>query len=313
MLPIDSPVFIAAALLALSLLMSLLAVIRNLRALREELPEDDSGIGGTFEAVTQDWRVVLPHLVELRNRLFYAVLALALTTAISFTFTPQMLDLLRAPLPPDARLLGSALTDQLGMFMRIALTSGFILAVPFIATQFWIFIAQGLRPNERRYVYWFVPGATILFITGVTFAYFVMLPAAIPFLLNILPGVEKLLRLTDYVSDVTRLLFWVGLSFEMPLVLSALARIGLITARQLLQGWRIAIVAIAVVSALVTPTADPINMGLVMLPLFVLYLLSIVLAALVRREKKAPKPRKTGRGSRLFRRRTKTKDVKREA
>ncbi|HJW84468.1 MAG TPA: twin-arginine translocase subunit TatC, partial [Anaerolineae bacterium] len=191
--------------------------------------------------------------------------------------------------PPDAKLLGTALTDQLGMFMRIALTAGFVLAVPFIATQFWIFIAQGLKSNEKRYVYWFVPGATILFVAGVLFAYFVMLPTAIPFLLSIFPDVHGFLRLSDYAADVTRLLFWVGLSFEMPLVLAVLARVGLVTARQLLQGWRIALVVIAVSAALITPTADPINMGLVMLPLFALYLLSVLLAALVRREKRQPK------------------------
>jgi len=303
---ISNSFLVAVGLLAGSFLLSRLAVLRNRRALIAEPPEDDSGIGGAFEAVAQDWRVILPHLTELRNRLFYAVLVLAITTAVSFTFTPQLLDLLRAPLPSDARLLGTALTDQLGMFMRIALTAGFILAVPFIATQAWIFIAQGLRANERRYVNWIVPGATILFITGIAFAYFVMLPAALPFLLNVLPDVEKTLRLNDYISDVTRLLFWVGLSFEMPLVLAVLARVGLISARQLLQSWRIALVGIAVVAALVTPTADPINMGLVMLPLFGLYLLSVLLAALVRREKREQKP-KTRRRLRLFRRKSQTK------
>ncbi len=287
----DNPALLAIALLAFSFLFSLLAILRNLRTMRAEVAEEDSGISGSIDAVAQDWRVVIPHLVELRNRLFYAVVALAIATAVSFTFTPQMLDALRAPLPPDAKIQAAAITDQLGMFMRIALTAGFLLSMPFIATQFWIFIAQGLKANERRYVYWFVPGATILFIAGVSFAYYVMLPAAIPFLLSIFPDVENLLRLSDYVSDVTRLLFWVGLSFQMPLVLAALARVGLITARQLLRGWRIAVVAIAVVAALITPTADPINMGLVMLPLFVLYLLSVLLAALMRRGEK-PRERK---------------------
>ncbi|MGH2592714.1 MAG: twin-arginine translocase subunit TatC, partial [Anaerolineae bacterium] len=181
-MPIDSPILLAATLLALSFLLSLLAILRNLRSLRDEPPDDGSDIGGMFESVAQDWRVVVPHLVELRRRLFYAVLMLAITTAVSFTFTPQLLAVLRAPLPPDAALSAIAITDQLGIFMRIALTAGFVLAVPFIATQFWIFIAQGLKSNERRAVYWFVPGATILLIAGVAFAYFVMLPAAIPFL-----------------------------------------------------------------------------------------------------------------------------------
>jgi sec-independent protein translocase protein TatC len=298
------PALLALALLGLSFLLSLLAIVRNLRSLRQEPADDGDDMGGTLEAVTRDWRVVLPHLVELRNRLFYSVGMLVITTAVTFTFTPQLLEALRRPLPNTANVIAATITDQLGMYMRIALTAGFALAVPFIATQFWIFVAQGLRPNERRYVYWFAPGATILFITGVAFAYYVMLPAAIPFLLSIFPDVENFLRLSDYVADVTRLLFWVGLSFEMPLVLAALARVGLVSARQLLQGWRIAVVGIAVVAALVTPTVDPINMGLVMLPLFVLYLLSVLLAALVRREKRAPRPKRVSTGRfRLFRKR----------
>ena len=303
MAAIDSSVLLALALLGLSFLFSLSAILRNFRSLREEPPDESSDVGGAFEAVAQDWRVVLPHLIELRRRLFFAVLALAIATAVSFTFTPQLLEALRRPLPAGANVIAATITDQLGMFMRIALTAGFVLALPFIATQFWIFIAQGLKASERRYVYWFVPGATILFIAGAAFAYFVMLPAAIPFLLSIFADVPSFLRLSDYVADVTRLLFWVGLSFELPLVAAALARVGLLSARQLLRGWRAALVAIAVVAALITPTADPINMGLVMLPLFVLYLLSILLAALVRREKKPPKPKKPGRRFRLFRRR----------
>lgn len=285
---LDNPTLIALTLLGLSFVFSLLAIARNLRSLRTE-PDDEVGdITDTIEAVTQNWRVILPHLTELRNRLFYAVLFLALTTAVSFTYTPQLLEALRRPLPPNANVIAATITDQLGMFMRIALTAGFLLAVPFIATQFWIFIGQGLKSNERRYVYWFVPAATILFIAGVSFAYFVMLPAAIPFLLSIFSDVPSFLRLSDYVADVTRLLFWVGLSFEMPLLLAALARVGLVSARQLLRGWRVAVIVIAIVAALVTPTADPINMGLVMLPLFGLYLLSILLAALVRRGREHP-------------------------
>ncbi len=306
-MPIDSPVFLAIALLALSFLFSLLAILRNLRSLSKEPTDEGSDAGGALEAVTQDWRVVVPHLVELRRRLFYATLALAIATTVSFTFTPQLLDVLRAPLPAAANVVAATITDQLGMFMRIALTAGFALAVPFIATQFWIFVGQGLKSSERRAVYWFVPGATLLFIVGVAFAYLVMLPAAIPFLLTIFPDVPSFLRLSDYVADVTRLLFWVGLSFEMPLVLAALARVGLTSARQLLRGWRVAIVAIAVVAAVVTPTADPINMGLVMLPLFALYLLSVLFAALVRREKRAPKPKRARRWRfRLFRRKSRS-------
>jgi sec-independent protein translocase protein TatC len=304
MLPIEPPL-LAIVLLAFSFLFSLLAVLVNLRSMRAEEVEEDGSLGKAIENVTTDWRVLIPHLTELRSRLFYSVIALAVTTAISFTFTPQLLDALMAPLPSDAIVVAATITDQLGMFMRIALTSGLALAMPFIATQFWIFVAKGLMANERRYIYWFVPGATILFITGAAFAYFVMLPAAIPFLLSIFEDVPNYLRLSDYVADVTRLMLWIGLAFEIPLVIAALARIGLITARQLVQGWRVAIVAIAVLAAVVTPTADPVNMALVMAPLFILYLLSILLAALVRREPKEQR-QKSQRRRRLFRRKAKS-------
>ena len=304
-MPLVDPALLVIALFAFSFLFSLLAIWRNLRVMRAEAAEEDGDLAGTLETVAQDWRVILPHLVELRNRIFYSVIMLAVTTAISFTFTSQLLDALMAPLPPDAIVVAATITDQLGMFMRIALTSGLALAMPFIATQFWIFISQGLKASERRYVYWFVPGATILFITGAGFAYFVMLPAAIPFLLSIFEDVPNYLRLSDYVADVTRLLMWIGLSFEIPLLIAALARVGLITARQLVQGWRVAVVAIAVLAALVTPTADPVNMALVMAPLSVLYLLSILLAALVRREPKE-RGQKSQRRRRLFRRKAKS-------
>ncbi len=304
-MPRVDPALLVVALFAFSFLFSLLAILRNLRVMRAEAAEEDGDLAGTLETVAQDWRVILPHLVELRNRIFYSVIMLAVTTAISFTFTSQLLDALMAPLPSDAIVVAATITDQLGMFMRIALTSGLALAMPFIATQFWIFISQGLKAGERRYVYWFVPGATILFITGAAFAYFVMLPAAIPFLLSIFEDVPNYLRLSDYVADVTRLLMWIGLSFEIPLVIAALARVGLITAGQLVQGWRVAVVAVAVLAALVTPTADPVNMALVMAPLFVLYLLSILLAALVRREPKEQR-QKSQRRRRLFRRKAKS-------
>ncbi len=289
-MPPESPILIVILLFSFSLLLSILAITRNLRALREE-PED-SDLAEVIETVSRDWRVLLPHLAELRRRLFYAIVVWAIATAAALTFTPQLLEALRAPLPPTAKIQAAAIADQIGIYMRIALTAGLVLSIPFIATQFWIFIAGGgLKPNERRYVYWFVPLATVLFVSGVAFAYFVMLPAAIPFLLSIFPNVENLLRLNDYVSDVTRLLTWIGVTFEMPLVIAALARVRLVSAGQLLRGWRFAVVGIAIIAAVVTPTVDPINMGLVMVPLFVLYLLSVLLAALVRRDQKTPRPK----------------------
>ena len=136
-----------------------------------------------------------------------------------------------------------------------------------------------LKPSERRWILRAVPLAFILFLTGAVFAYLVMLPAAIPVLIQF-KGPEVLPKWKDYVSFVTSMIFWAGISFEMPLVAFVLSKLGIISAKQLIQGWRVAIIVIAVAAAVITPTGDPINMGLLMLPLLLLYGLSILLAAL---------------------------------
>jgi sec-independent protein translocase protein TatC len=144
------------------------------------------------------------------------------------------------------------------------------------------FVLPGLTGRERRWLLLGVPLASLLFLGGVAFAWFVLIPVAIPFLTTFL-GITTQVRPSSYFEFVTTLLFWMGVSFEMPLVAMLLARLGVITARQLAAGWRHAIVGISVVAALITPTVDPVNMSLVMLPLTALYVVSIGLAALARR------------------------------
>jgi len=148
------------------------------------------------------------------------------------------------------------------------------------------FIAPGLTPVERRWTYIFIPFATVMFIAGVAFTYFIMLPAAIPFLIDFL-GIKTTPRLSSYIEFVTGLMFWIGVSFEMPIVVFLLAKLKLVSARMLARGWRYAVVIIAIVAAVITPTTDPINMMLLMAPLFALYFLSIGMAAIARTEGKA--------------------------
>jgi len=138
------------------------------------------------------------------------------------------------------------------------------------------FIAPGLTETERRWTYIFIPFATAMFIVGVAFTYFVMLPAAIPFLIDFL-GIKTTPRLSSYIEFVTSLMFWVGVSFEMPIVVFLLAKLKLVSARMLARGWRYAIVIIATAAAVITPTTDPINMMLLMAPLFALYFFSILM------------------------------------
>ena len=161
--------------------------------------------------------------------------------------------------------------------MRVSLLSGFIFSLPIILYEIMAYVVPGLTIQERRWVFFSIPFATVLFLVGVCFTYFVMLPTAVPFLINFL-GIKTSPRPAIYIDFVTGLMFWVGVLFEMPLIMFLLAKLGLVTAAYLLKAWRFAIVIIAVVAAVVTPTSDPINMGILMAPLLLLYFLSVGMA-----------------------------------
>lgn len=225
---------------------------------------------------------LLQHLDELRRRLFKAFAALVAATAVSFIFAQQIIDYLAAPIGGTEKLISIEITENIATFMKVSLLGGFILGMPFIIYQLMAFILPGLKTSERRWLLLIVPFATILFAGGVAFTWFVMLPTAVPFLTNFL-GITTQVRPENYFDFITRLMFWIGLCFEMPLVIMFLAKLKFVSAKQLLEGWRYALVIMAIVAAAVTPTVDPVNMGLVMLPLMGLYLVSILLAALVRR------------------------------
>ena len=222
------------------------------------------------------------HVNELRKRLFRAVIGLVLTTTISFSIASKLLEMLAVPIGGLDKLQSIEITENMGVFMKVSLLSGFIFALPYILYQLLAFILPGLKPGEKRWVIMAIPLATLLFVIGVAFSYFVMLPAAIPFLTNFL-GIPTTPRMSNYFNFMTNLMFWIGVAFEAPLVVFVLAKLRLVSAKALLKQWRIAIVVIAVMAALITPTVDPVNMGLLMLPLFLIYLLSAIFAWLARR------------------------------
>ena len=232
---------------------------------------------------------LLEHLNELRVRLTWAAVGLLIATVISFIFAEDILNFLLRPYaastPGGAALQTLRPTEGLETFFKVSLMAGAIISMPVILIQFWLFISPGLTKQERRYVFIFVPSALILFILGIAFAWFILAPAAIFFLANFMPDIFK----TDwtgneYISFVTRLLFWLGFSFELPIVIYFVARVGVISAQTLRDQWRVAIVAVAVIAAMITPSIDPVTMLLTMAPLIVLYILSIALARIGERQ-----------------------------
>jgi sec-independent protein translocase protein TatC len=236
-----------------------------------ENPENEPEEDGTMMSI---W----DHLRELRKRLFVGLVAMVVTSGLSFVFAETLIGVLASPLPGGvSSFLSIEVTENLSVYMRVSLLSGFIFALPIILYEIIAYIVPGLTPQERRWLYFSIPFATFLFLVGVAFTFFVMLPTAVPFLVNFL-GIKTSPRPAIYIDFVTGLMFWVGVLFEMPLVMFLLAKLGLVTAAYLLKAWRIAIVIIALVAAVVTPTSDPINMGILMAPLMLLYFLSVGMA-----------------------------------
>jgi sec-independent protein translocase protein TatC len=233
-------------------------------------------------------QTLLEHLNELRKRATWAVAALLLCTVISFIFAEPLLDFMLQPYA--ASVVGGQLqtlrpTEGIETFFKVALVSGAILSMPVILYQFWLFVSPGLTRSERRYVFVFIPSSLILFVLGILFAWFVLAPAAVKFLANFMPEVFKTEWTgQEYIGFLISMVFWLGVSFEMPVAVFLIARIGLVSARTLKEQWRVAMVAVAVLAAAVTPSIDPVTMLLTMLPLLILYLLSIGLAYLGQRQ-----------------------------
>jgi sec-independent protein translocase protein TatC len=225
---------------------------------------------------------ILEHLRELRGRLLKAAVALAITTVFTSIFAGDIIAILIEPYGDKLQTLGP--TENVITYFRVALLAGAALAMPVIVYQLLAFVVPGLTRAEQRWIYLSVPFTAVLFLAGVAFAWLVMVPAAIDFLANFRSDLF-LAQWTagEYISFVVSIAFWIGVAFQAPLVTFILAKVGLVTPEFLVRNWRIAIVIVAVIAAFITPTVDPFNMALLMVPLLVLYLLSIFLAVLATR------------------------------
>ncbi|NWG35824.1 MAG: twin-arginine translocase subunit TatC [Chloroflexi bacterium] len=245
----------------------------------------------TIAAEEQARASLWDHVETLRMHLLRIVIALAIGVGISFYFTVPLMGYLAAPVGGLEKLQAIEVTEEVGVFMRVALMSGIAMMLPYIAFELWLFAAPGLRPRERKMGLAGIPLATLLFLGGMTFTFYALLPAALPFLGNF-TAISQFWTAREYFKFVTGLMLWIGLFFEFPLVIYILTSIGLVKPRLLLNQWRLAVIIIAVIAAAITPTVDPVNMGLVMIPMTLLYFISIGLSFIAyagrrRREEKA--------------------------
>ena len=256
-------------------------VFGEIKSFLSDEPED-TPLGDSLEKAFNNPQSLLVHLNDLRKHLFRAALVLALTTVLAFTFASQIIDLLALPVGGIEALVAIDPTEPIGTFMRVSLLTAFAITLPYLILELWLFIAPGLSRDSRIFGLYAIPIAVLFFIGGMAFAYFVLLPVAIPFLINF-GGITSQIRPSSYIRFVTSIMLWIGIAFQFPLIIYVLARVGLIKAKVLIEQWRLAVVIIAILSAVITPTIDPVNMALVMGPMIVLYFLGFVLASIAER------------------------------
>ncbi len=229
--------------------------------------------------MTEETRMtIIEHLEELRGRIVKIALALAVTTALCLVFTTQIMEALLLP-AGGIKPIFLKPTEMFLTYMKVGLISGVGLAMPVIVYQLMRFLAPGLKPEEKKWLYTLVPGVTAFFVAGVSFAYFFMLPFALKYLLTFGGDmVEAKWAIGEYISFVTSLLLWVGLSFETPMIIFFLAKVHIVDAKKLSGYRKYAIVGAFVAAAIITPTPDPFNQIMVAIPIIVLYELGIILA-----------------------------------
>ncbi len=224
------------------------------------------------------------HLLELRRRLIYSAISVAATTGLAFIFHRQILRFLMGPARqfeeiPFGGPVYTTMTEFISVAFKTSLLVGLFAALPFVLYQVVMFVSPGLNRTERRYLYLLMPATLLAFIAGAAFGYYVMFPPMISFLLNFGSDIATpMIRIGNYINLILTLTFWMGLIFEMPVVIFFLAKIGVVSYEFLSKQRRYAIVAAFILGAIITPTFDPINQSLVALPIIVLYELSIWLA-----------------------------------
>ena len=200
---------------------------------------------------------IVEHLRELRTRLVRSLMAIFVGTCVAFYFSEILFDFLREPIRaylPMGGLVFTAPTDKFMASLKIAVFGGVLFSCPVWLYQIWKFVAPGLYVNERRYTISFLVAGTILFLIGVSFAYFLAVPAAFHFLMTFGGDIDKpMITIDHYLGFLTTFLFMFGFAFELPLVIVLLGMMGIVSQEFLRRNRRYIVVAIAAVSAVVTP------------------------------------------------------------
>ena len=214
------------------------------------------------------------HLDELRGRIVKSLLVLSVTTVFSYQYIKSILPFL---IKPIGKVVFTSPAEAFIAYFMLALFGGVFLSMPFLLYQTWKFFSAALSEGEKKYVVIFVPLTFIFFFVGCVFGYFVLLPMMLKFFLSFeSPYLIPMINISKYISFVISVIFSAGISFELPLVIIFLTRIGIVTPNFLVQKRRHAIVIIFILSAVLTPSPDFFSQFVMAIPLIILYELSII-------------------------------------
>ncbi len=248
-------------------------------------PEDEAALDATKAPLME-------HLLELRKRLIWATVSFVICFGISFAFSSQIFAFLTRPLHAATNhLIYTALTEVFFTQVKIGMFGGICLGFPAIAAQIWIFVAPGLYRHEKRAFLPFLLWTPVLFVMGAAFVYYVMLPFSVQFFgsyqvpaVGNAMGLQLQAKVSDYLDFVMTLMFAFGLTFQLPVLLSILGKVGIVTSKALKDMRKFAIVGLFGVAAIFTPP-DALSMMSLAIPLVALYEISIISVMIIERNR----------------------------
>ncbi len=223
----------------------------------------------------------LEHLEELRLRLLHSIAALGAAFVACWIYSKEIYVFLARPilevLPAGRSLAFTGLPDPFVLYMKVAILAGIFLSAPYVLWQVWLFVSPGLHEHERRLAVPFILFSSALFLAGGAFGYYVAFPAACRFFISMGAPFEPVITIREYFSLQTQVLLWMGVVFELPVLIYFFTRIGIVTPRFLWEKFSYAVFIIFVVAAVITPP-DVVSQLLIALPMVLLYLLGIAIS-----------------------------------
>jgi sec-independent protein translocase protein TatC len=240
-----------------------------------------------------DGMTFLEHLEDLRKRIFWSFVALVGAVIPAWFFSKDIYSILARPvtqfLPEGKKLAFTSLTAPFMLYIKVSFLAAIFFTSPFIFFQLWMFVAPGLYQKEKKYVIPFVLFTSIFFMGGALFAYLVVFPFACNFFLGMGADFDPVITVDQYFSLALRVILGIALVFEMPTLAFFLSKIGLITAKMMIKYFKYAVLVVFIIAAIITPTPDMITQSIIAVPMLCLYGISILIAAIVGKDKERKK------------------------